>query len=56
MSDIVYAELSSTDDHMDTETGDLRWYSDGPRTCQLLPHSAVGVMYFFYYLHSIILT
>ena len=28
MSDIVYAELSSTDDHMDTETGDLRWYSD----------------------------
>ncbi len=28
MSDIVYAEMSSADDHMDTETGDLYWYSD----------------------------
>ena len=28
MSDIVYAEMSSADDHMDTETGDLHWYSD----------------------------
>lgn len=28
MSNIVYAELSSADDHMDTETGDLHWYSD----------------------------
>lgn len=28
MSDIVYAEMSSADDHMDTETGDLFWYSD----------------------------
>lgn len=28
MSDIVYAEMSSADDHMDTETGDLDWYSD----------------------------
>ena len=28
MSDIVYAEMSSADDHMDTETGNLYWYSD----------------------------
>lgn len=28
MSGIVYAEMSSADDHMDTETGDLYWYSD----------------------------
>ena len=28
MSDIVYAEMSSAYDHMDTETGDLYWYSD----------------------------
>ncbi len=28
MSDIVYAEMMSADDHMDTETGDLDWYSD----------------------------
>lgn len=28
MSDIVYTELSSDDDHMDTETGDLHWYSE----------------------------
>ncbi len=28
MSDIVYAEMSTADDHMDTETGDLHWYSD----------------------------
>ena len=28
MSDIVYAEMSSGDDHMDTETGNLYWYSD----------------------------
>ena len=28
MSDIVYAEMFSADDHMDTETGDLDWYSD----------------------------
>ena len=28
MSDIVYAEMPSADDHMDTETGDLYWYSD----------------------------
>ena len=28
MSDIVYAEMSSADDHMDTETGDLYWNSD----------------------------
>lgn len=28
MSDIVYAELSSGDDHMDTETSDLDWFSD----------------------------
>ena len=28
MSDIVYAEFSSADDHMDTETGDLDWYTD----------------------------
>ena len=28
LSDIVYAEMSSADDHMDTETGDLYWYSD----------------------------
>lgn len=27
MSDIVYAEVSSADDHMDTETGDLDWYN-----------------------------
>ena len=28
VSDVVYAEMSSADDHMDTETGDLYWYSD----------------------------
>ena len=28
MSDIVYAEMSSADDHMDTESGDLDWYID----------------------------
>ena len=28
MSDIVYAEMSSADDHMDTESGDLDWYTD----------------------------
>ena len=28
MSDIVYAELSSADDYMDTESGDLHWYTD----------------------------
>ena len=28
MSDIVYAEMSSGDDHMDTESGDLHWYTD----------------------------
>ncbi len=28
MPDIVYAEMSSAYDHMDTETGDLHWYSD----------------------------
>ncbi len=28
LSDIVYAEMSSADDHIDTETGDLHWYSD----------------------------
>lgn len=28
MSDIVYAELLSADDHMDTENGELDWYSD----------------------------
>jgi len=28
VSDVVYAEMSSADDHMDTETGDLDWYSD----------------------------
>lgn len=28
VSDVVYAEMSSADDHMDTETGDLFWYSD----------------------------
>ena len=28
MSDVVYAEMSSGDVHMDTETGDLFWYSD----------------------------
>ena len=28
MSDIVYAELSSADECLDTETGDLCWYSD----------------------------
>lgn len=28
LTGIVYAEMSSADDHMDTETGDLFWYSD----------------------------
>lgn len=28
MSDIVYAEMSSADDHLDTESGELDWYSD----------------------------
>lgn len=28
ISDVVYAEMSSADDYMDTETGDLYWYSD----------------------------
>lgn len=28
VSDVVYAEMSSADDHMDTEAGDLYWYSD----------------------------
>lgn len=28
MSDIVYAEMSSAGDYMDTETGKLDWYSD----------------------------
>lgn len=28
MSDIVYAEMMSADDHMDTESGDLDFYSD----------------------------
>ena len=28
LSNIVYAEMSSADDHMDTERGDLDWYSD----------------------------
>ena len=28
VSDVVYAEMSSADDHMDTETGDLHWYSE----------------------------
>ncbi len=28
MSDIVYAELMSADDHMDTESGDLDFYSE----------------------------
>lgn len=28
MSDIVYAEMFSADDWMDTEVGDLDWYSD----------------------------
>lgn len=28
MSDIVYAELASADDHIDTERGDLDWYTD----------------------------
>jgi len=28
MSDTVYAEMSSADDQVDTEMGDLHWYSD----------------------------
>lgn len=28
MSDIVYAELQSADEHVDTEKGDLDWYSE----------------------------
>ena len=28
VSNVVYAEMSSADDHLDTESGDLNWYSD----------------------------